>query len=313
MAIAIHTDSVDPAPLEKWARMQRLDLIRVPNAGTAEQILGDVAVHAFESRDIPKLLRQMRWSLKNGRHNVRIRLEGDLRSRAAFEAATERLQRLGYITRCCQKGDIFSCGIPSAGKGHVDDRLARFLGGGWLEVGALTLAKDVLCGRAMVIQPNVEVRAGDRHAEFDLLALPSDGGTPLVVECKSGSGVEQYFLRFAAICRMAGASGAHAVLLVRDIDAQVAADASCLHGFTILTPGQFGEHLRSLFGIDAHRTTEPGSTNSAERLQIIEPRSTSVQTLPIKGGAASEPPPAAEPSSQPVSKREGLLHRLFGH
>jgi hypothetical protein len=239
----------DVARLAEWAKRQELDLVRVPDSTCAERILGEIAVHAFDSPDLIKLFRQMSWSLGNDRRDVRIRLLGDEQSRAAFHAATKRLASIGYLARSSQRDDVFCSSIPSPGKGIVDGRLSQFLGGGWLEVGALALAREILVLSDVTLHPNVVVSSGDRLAEIDLLALPRDNGTALVVECKSGSDVEQHFLRFAAVSRLAGVSGPHAVLLVRGIDAHVAADASCIHDITVLTLEQFGAHLRGLFGI----------------------------------------------------------------
>jgi hypothetical protein len=247
--------ATETGPLAEWARCQELDLVRIPETGDAERILGEVAVHVFDSPDLAKLFRDMSWKLNNDRQDARVRLTGDESSRVAFHAATERLARLGYLTRTSQKGDVFSATIPSPGQGMVDRRLSQFLSGGWLEAGALTLAERVLTSSEVTLHPNVEVNAGGRKAEFDLLALSNASATPLVVECKSGGDVEQYFLRFAAISRMAGVSGSNAVLLVRAIDPQTAADASCLHDITILTPDEFGSHLRELFRIASPEPT----------------------------------------------------------
>jgi hypothetical protein len=241
--------ATEAGPLAEWARRQELDLVRIPEIGDAERILGEVSVHVFDSPDLAKLFRDMSWKLNNDRQDARVRLNGDESSRVAFHAATERLARLGYLSRSSQNGDVFSATIPSPGKGMVDRRLSQFLSGGWLEAGALALAQRVLGSTEVTLHPNVEVNAGDRKAEFDLLALSGASATPLIVECKSGGDVEQHFLRFAAISRMAGVSGPHAVLLVRAIDPQTAADASCLHDITVLTPEQFGSHLQDLFGI----------------------------------------------------------------
>src|ERR1039457_5944233 len=102
MAIAIHAehpniDSDTLCPLEEWAELRQLELVKAPGTSSAEEMLGTIAAYAFESKDVTKLLRQMRWNMKTNETRIRIRLEGDESSQVAFRVATARLQRLGYI------------------------------------------------------------------------------------------------------------------------------------------------------------------------------------------------------------------------
>jgi hypothetical protein len=277
MAIGIHIEHSNGAgdttgPLESWAELRHLELVKIPGTSDAEEILGTIAARAFESKDVIKLFRQMRWNIKNDESCLRIRLEGDQRSQAAFHNAAEHLRRLGYISRCREEDGLFICCQPSAGKGVPDARLNQFLGGGWFELGAFALAKEVLASTPATIWHNVEVRSGHGLAELDMLALSDDAGTPLVVECKSGVDVEQHFLRFAAVSRMAGVGGAAAVLLVTKIDPQVASVAAAFHDITIVTPDQFAAHIREVFGVLEPDGVEPTEGFGSRQLVACDPR-----------------------------------------
>jgi hypothetical protein len=271
MALTL-TESVDTAlstpespqpnsPLDQWARAQALRLGSVPPIDGPSQILGEIAVHAFVSIDAAKLLRAMRWTVTNGRFSGRVRLEGDDASREAARVAAQRLLNIGYLSDLREVEGTLQFQFDRGVAGTASKRLSRFLNGGWMEAGAANLANQILAPHGVVVSQNVSVHsdtAGD--AEYDVLAIDPSGGARLVIECKSGTQVQQHLFRFRAICDLAGATGTHAVFVVREIDDQAAADASTFHDITVVTLHALADHLSHVapqFGVTApERPTE---------------------------------------------------------
>jgi len=204
---------------------------RVP--GPRDDLLGELGQLIAESDSAQRLVRSIRWKFQNNQRGVQIRLSNDARDADQAVELARRAERLGLLRRVQLRPPHLSASIQLAQDNLGTAR--EFFGGAWLEQLAAVIIGQTFGDQADRML-NVKVRFPDgSKAELDAVAVVD--GSLLWIECRSSTtAAADGASRYGRLRPLLGVAPDRMILVVRDIEADHAADLSALHGIVVMAP-----------------------------------------------------------------------------